>query len=392
MYLDYAEFKRKEIGEIHKKTRPCWKYALGCGSYDIDIKLSEDLFDILAREYPYSGVDYFMDKVKERELTTKYPVPYSSYDFKTKMYIRYKVLYYKLYSIMPQIEIVIKAGFEGIIIDNLSGYNVPNMQLLKRNFKPGKNIKEICSLPPYTWDHFRGLKTLREWNETRVLVNKYLDTREKFEKYLSLNVRYGMLDMAGKIKRVLNTGYYDPEKLFCYLDRLDVYQAISPDEGIMIILDYINMCKMCEAEPDILTNNLKKDHDLMAKTCMIMSQTKYNDAFAKKSKDNKKYEYSYGGYNIVSPSETGDMLEAAKQQRNCLAAYIKPVAEGESIILFIEENSKPGIYIAAIELDPSSLNIRQKYMKYNQPITNKNILKMLDAYSNHIINDIKGVA
>lgn len=118
----------------------------------------------------------------------------------------------------------------------------------------------------------------------------------------------------------------------------------------------------------------------------------YNDEFAKKSKENKKYEYSYGGYNIVSPEETGDMLEAAKQQRNCLAAYIKPVAEGESIILFIEENSKPGIYIAAIELDPSSLRIRQKYMRYNQPITNKNILKMLDAYSNHIINDIKRAA
>lgn len=392
MIVDYDVFTYTNIDELvnlFKLSYDSYKKTYVCNS-----SVSDDLFDTLKEEYPYSGVEEYLSYAISSNRDYYYRT--ASLDVTNAIYTRQKIFYYKLYSMMPCVEQLVKAGFQKVIASLMPYGYYWNFKfpatMFKRNFKNGSNIKEICGIPKYAYEYFKSIGELGEWNEARIMVNKHLNTKEKFNAFANLNVRYNARSFITKAKTLLNTGSYTPETLFRYLDRVDMYQAIEPDEAVMYLKDYISMCGQCGVKPDVFTNNLKKEHDLMSRNCRTLVDKESIEKFNEQCEKYKHLEYSANGYTLVAPKTADDMILAAKQQRNCMASYIKPVAEGSSIILFIESEMKPGKYIAAIELNPSTYDIRQQYMAYNKPVVNKNILKMLEKYKNHICNDIKGAA
>lgn len=349
---------------------------------------TEKMMNALAKKYPYSAVDILFPEEEMEDKTRWYWKP--NYSLNAK-----KALYYKLYSEMPQLEQVIKAGYDKAIRAAFSysyysrNYNITSSSFLsdlKRNFKSGTNIKDICKIPSFAYEYFKNIPTLSEWNEMRIVVQKYLTTKEQFDAYVTLNNRFpgSMASMMKKAKPLLNSGYYTPEQLLNYLNRVDLYQAIYPEEALAIIQDYISMCKQIGAEPDVNTNSLKREHDVMQRNFWSMRQQINEEKFAEKVKGYKKFEFSTKQYCIIAPETASDIINEGKNQRNCVGSYVNSVASGRSVVLFLRETKNVNKSLVTIEIDPKTYTIRQKYMACNMPITNKNILNFITKWEKYL--------
>ena len=347
---------------------------------------TEKMMNELAKKYPYSAIDILFSE--EEETPPWYW--YSNYSLNAK-----KALYYKIYSEMPQLEQVIKAGYDKAIRAAFSysyysrNYNITSSSFLsdlKRNFKSGTNIKDICKIPSFAYEYFKNIPTLSEWNEMRIVVQKYLTTKEQFDAYVTLNNRFpgSMASMMKKAKPLLNSGYYTPEQLLNYLNRVDLYQAIYLEEALAIIQDYISMCKQIGAEPDVNTNSLKREHDVMQRNFWSMRQEIDEKKFASKADSFKKFEFSTKSYSIIAPKAAKDVINEGRMQRNCVGSYVNSIISGRSIILFLRETKSIDKSLVTIEISPKDFSIRQKYMACNKPITNKNILNFIEKWKKHL--------
>lgn len=391
--MNLSTFEKTDFKDLLSAFAQKYSYkSYSCTPYE---KLTADYYEptekmmnALAKKYPYSAVDILFPEEEMEDKIRWYWKP--NYSLNAK-----KALYYKLYSEMPQLEQVIKAGYDKVIREAIdcnyyrSSYDMTSASFLsdlKRNFKPGTNIKDICKIPSFAYEYFKNISTLNEWNEMRIVVQKYLTTKEQFDAYVTLNNRFpgSMASMMKKAKPLLNSGYYTPEQLLNYLNRVDLYQAIYPEEALAIIQDYISMCKQIGAEPDVNTNSLKREHDVMQRNFWSMRQEIDEKKFASKADSFKKFEFSTKSYSIIAPKAAKDVINEGKMQRNCVGSYVNSIISGRSIILFLRETKSIDKSLVTIEISPKDFSIRQKYMACNKPITNKNILNFIEKWKKYL--------
>lgn len=63
-----------------------------------------------------------------------------------------------------------------------------------------------------------------------------------------------------------------------------------------------------------------------------------------------KRQWKSDGYEFIAPKTSGDMVDEAAQQSNCLAGYIKRVSEGEVQIFFMRRSKTPDRSLITIEV------------------------------------------
>ena len=178
------------------------------------------------------------EKIKITELCNKLgkkytyiPVSYNTAD---------SLLRFKAVELHPEIEQLLKAGFN-FIIRRLSIYSYQNWEgYYKTCFKSGSNIKDITGLPKWSWDIVKGRLSFQKYNDMRILITRYFNgqnDKEFYSKIMSLNQ-----SRMREFKYIINSGYYDTKSLKSYLDRVDFYQAIPYYESIPCLCSYIKNC------------------------------------------------------------------------------------------------------------------------------------------------------
>lgn len=346
------------------------------------LKLSQNdgiLTDFISYQNEW-GTDYI--KLYDEKKITQAFLAYYKYadceDFKKEgFWISNSLTYCFLYMKYPYIELLLKTKYKGVVVNLITNFNESTETLFKRNFKNGKNLKEILPMPEWVY-HERF--NIQELNEARIIYNKYHPTKEAFESFLQLNLAGNEIRAFKQILAMKYDGepLYTFDKLVTYIGRCDMYQAIDPRDCITILRDYLDMSITSETKPDTNSNSLKREHDITARNYRIVVNKIMEEKFIKKADYLKKYEYENKDFKVVVPATPQDLINEGRNNRNCVGSYIQSFANGNSKIFFIRKASDPDSSYVTLEMRGSK--ITQAYLAANRTITDKKTIAFIDEW------------
>ena len=185
--------------------------------------------------------------------------------------------------------------------------------------------------------------------------------------------------------------YFTAQSLVNYLNRIDTFEAIDNHEGLMLIYDYLNMCKQLDMKPRIDGDSLLREHDIAARLVTIQRTKAEEKEFHNAAELFKAYDYENSVFSVHVIDNQGWLLDKAKQQHNCVASYAHRIASGASIVFSMRSKHSPDKSLITIELDPRTLEVRQMYLAYNRRVTNPSQLVFIDRWATRNIKIKEGL-
>lgn len=338
---------------------------------DINLFNGKELTDSFKKVYKYCGLEFFDEPV-----------------LKSVQEI-YLLKYCMLYMRYPHIELLIKTKYRGIILDMLKISAESAIKMFELNFKNGRNLKEILMVPD--WVHCDSF-TLSEYNEARIIYNKYKPSKESFERFFQLNLRKSDFKI---FKQILNMKFngeklYTFDQLITYLDRCDMFQAISAHDSISILRDYLNMSIQSNIKPITNSGSLKREHDIAARNFQITLSSVQEENFIKKAKELEEYAYENEKLKVIVPKTPKDLILEGQNNNNCIGSYVNSFINGHSKIFFIRWKSN--IEQSYVSLEMRGFNVTQAYLSSNRLITNPYTLNFIEEWQNYINEKFNTVA
>lgn len=235
----------------------------------------------------------------------------------------------------PEIELLLKSGQEHLAL-----------QLYKKEIKIsdvfGSSTKasEIIQLPSFVQNFIK--KARLKLNNVQLLQDIHLNGKQITKEFFNYLIENDLLEdyFLSYVKDLNQLGFTNQE-IYNYLQRADLYQAIHPKETLVLWRDYIRMAKEGNFPYDKFPNSLKKSHDLMAREYKFVENEIMNGKFQEAMKKVLHFEEKGEKYSIITPKSTSDIVREGKVLRHCVASYIRKVANGETVILFVRENEFP---------------------------------------------------
>ena len=302
----------------------------------------------------------------------------------------------KRYLVAPWLEILSKAGFDSVasrflcpaqyiddkVIDNLN-----------RLCGPGTKPKDIfkCSKTVYTV--LKDESDLQIWDTIRRLDKKDQITGDSILMVYQMGLRPKELDTLNSILgiKINNKPVFTVASLINYLNRLDMYEAISTREALPLLNDYLHMCYSLNMPPRVDGDSLKREHDIASR---LIREKRNRDAEEKMRKRREqeqreieegnsklaRAEYHENIYFVRPITEYNDLLDEAIQQDNCVASYADRIATGQSRIFTMRETAHPERSLVTIELSPDCKTIRQKALAHNQQIRSRAMSEFIERW------------
>lgn len=280
------------------------------------------------------------------------------------------------FAMIPYMETLAKAGY--VFIDrfytNSTRLTQSDADCLNRLCKYGTNPASIFKtskavykvLGPYEndmqlWDTYRKLDKFGRISQDTIL--------QSYEHAMSVK----NLELINTILSQTYNGkhLFDWDTLYHYLVRLDKFEAISNDEALLLLKDYLNMCRQLGMRPRTDGDSLKREHDVAARLCRSMRNEKLADEMLPACRELEKYNYQEGVYFIRAIEGFDDLMSEATQQHSCLVSYGQDIAKRKSKIFVLREVSNPERSLITVELSNDRKSITQALTAYNKPIRNK---------------------
>lgn len=293
----------------------------------------------------------------------------------------------------PELEIINKIDINGqkgptCFYDLMTGgYCWGNLSSMfpqwNRIFKAGTKIKDICSLPTQLIHSLWNNPDLSQWDTARKMITLRGCTPDEIIRLSENRDRVRL----NKIDEIIRAKYDDKpiftiETLLNYINRLDVYQGVYEWEALDLIRDCLSMCRTLNRDPkDVFEkDSIKREHDLLMRSKRNYVDPKIIEGINKSCTD--RFAYKNNQYFVRQIKSYEDLVDEGTRQHNCLVnAYSKRIAEGTSLIYVMRSLKNPESSLISIELDPSGQDIRQKYLAYNQYITNPDQLKFIKEWN-----------
>lgn len=126
----------------------------------------------------------------------------------------------------------------------------------------------------------------------------------------------------------------------CYDD-----QCIPVDEAARIWRDWLRMGTQMKYNlkklSDCTPRSLKKEHDRALFAWKALQEKQMVDRFKESAKENLKYEWKKGAYQVVVPMTPEEIVAEGVAQRHCVGSYVNSVREGRTCIVFIRKKTDP---------------------------------------------------
>lgn len=287
----------------------------------------------------------------------------------------------------PTLEILDKAGFRIVQEIYTSSFKTSEKDMFLRTFKSGSSPKEIIQMPKRYYNLLKDVTDISVWDNIRKLVKNTDVGTDAIRLVLHDNAFLRNINSVYAILKAKwdNKPVFTVEKLVSYLKRIDTYEAIDTDEGLILIKDYLQMCQILHIKPVIDGDSLKREHDV----CARLVREKRNEELAEKMQSKcdelQKYNYSEDIFMIRGIKDYDDLIDEAKQQHNCVASYAKSIASGDSCIYVMREAKYPDKSLITIELSPDGRTIRQKLLACNKHIRNKAQTEFIERWHKHVL-------
>lgn len=152
---------------------------------------------------------------------------------------------------------------------------------------------------------------------------------------------------------------------------------------------YLTMCDKINREPT--TKDFMNEY---YRTLYIYHNWKYNhekEIFLSRYSDILKFEY--GNLEVILPTDPTDLTKEGNDNHNCVGGYIKYVAEGSSIVVFVRHKDNPNKSYITCEIRPNS-RINQFYLRSNccvHETEDKAFCKLYQEYLYEHIDEIKAL-
>ena len=366
LYVSYQSARDYEDGRSIDFDRPVslekieftkWKVFAKYpepGSYML-LNSELDLWDILERTNPYG-----METARQYDCTN--PL---------------------LFFTCPQLEQLIKAGYD-FVENGIRGFwrQTKEIDAFNRLTQPGTKLKNIFKTSKDVYTTLRGETDLEIWDVYRKMAKTGKLTKETIEQAYWMHFDADDLKTVNSILNRRHSGkpVFTWHTLMNYLQRLDTFQAISAREAFPLLNDYLSMCEQLEIQPRIDSDSLKREHDVTARTI----REKRDEILEKKMENACEYlsenDYSEDVFFIRGIRNHSDLIDEAKQQRNCVGSYGQRIINHQSLIYVMRETARPNRSLITVEINPECDRIRQKFLAFNQPVTDKKQNEFLERW------------
>ncbi len=322
--------------------------------------------------------------------------PYGSAFLKEFSLDSYNEVYPVDLLIAPQLEQLDKAGYKIAkeMRCELQGYedNV-TFEQFNRLCQPGKNMKEIFKTSKAVYTTLKNCEKLSTWDIFRKMDKQGKLTAENVQRCYEGGYSEKELNEASVILNFMWKEKDTEKPLFTwdtlqrYLERIDMYEAIDRTDGLMLLKDYLAMCRQLEMKPRIDGDSLRREHDVTARTLRQKKDEVRAAKMVGACTDNKKYDYAERSFFGRCIRSYDDLIDEATQQHNCVAGYADDIIAKKSYIFVVRETSNPDKSLATVEISPKG-DIRQKLLAYNRPIRNKALTDFIDRLAKNF-RDVK---
>ena len=283
----------------------------------------------------------------------------------------------ELFYAFPSMEILYKAGYTNLCKDVADSYcheNQKNIQYFKRLCKDGTSPKTIFKTSKSVYQALKernvslhGIDELRKTNKCSPLekdtVLQIIDNNLTGDNSSMRNSRY-----------ILNATYNGRPLFKSYdvlmnkLRRLDMYEALSPKEGLQYLADYIRNCQILDIKPNIESDSLLREHNVTSRLVYQKTEKEKTEGLIEACIKLQQYDWSNGNFFIRAIRDKADLLSEASQQRNCVAAYASSIASGRSKIFVLRRCAAPDKSLITIEMSADMRTLRQACLSHNRTI------------------------
>lgn len=356
-------------------------------AYEERTMIFPEVIDKFIETNPYSAINNFKEYY---EYMKNNVVGYHHYRY-NKSVQSILLEYAFLYVQYPQIEQLVKAGFEELVLN----WTNDSSPLYARSFKKGNNMNEITKLPKFAWQRLKeeNIHNISMWNELRVWIQKDNLTKDQLDTILNLGITE--IQTIKAIRGILNAEYdgkklYTLDSLLNYLERVDMYQAVRTIDAVVILRDYIKMALDCNIKPITDSNSLKREHDVAMRNYQTLLQekreefqSKLGSLFSERGNELSKYEFSNNGLTVIAPKTINDLIQEGSNNHNCVGSYTERFAKGQSNIFFIRKEEAPDKSYITIEVNSSLDKVKQAFYSSNREITNVDDLNFINSWIEH---------
>ena len=288
-----------------------------------------------------------------------------------------------LFFTCPQMEQLAKAGYD-FVENGIRGFwrQSKEIDAFNRLTQPGTKLKNIFKTSKDVYTTLRGETDLEIWDVYRKMAKTGKLTKETIEQAYWSHFDADDMKMVNSILNRRHEGkpVFTWHTLMNYLQRLDTFQAISAREAFPLLNDYLTMCEQLEIKPRIDSDSLKREHDVTARTI----REKRDEILEKKMENACEYlsenDYSEDIFFIRGIRNHSDLIDEAKQQRNCVGSYGQRIINHQSLIYVMRETAHPDSSLITVEINPECDRIRQKFLAFNQPVQDKKQNEFLERW------------
>jgi len=195
-------------------------------------------------------------------------------------------------------------------------------------------------------------------------------------------------DKFSKIATILE--YSSIQKMINYANKKAAEEKVLVRDILVEWGDYIETAKKLKYNlgNDILLypKDLKKSHDDVMKAIKLKQDKATNSGVMKTAKKFSWLNYSHSGLEIKVAKDTKEIIKESEVLGHCVGrgGYIKSMAEGRTLILTIRKRESPRTPYFTVEVNPTTLDVRQ-YESKNRIRKSNEIDKFLAAWRKHIV-------
>lgn len=262
----------------------------------------------------------------------------------------------------PIIEKLEKAGYISITHD----YVLRRKKCGRKFNWDADSIKDFfCNYNSTEYKQFEKLT-----RKSRMSLLEILDFYEKCDRKIELDAIVSMFDKISvdmtRLKRALKTAGTDFCSLFKYVEksRSCCHAAYAPHTSqiVQLWVDYIEMAKELDYDFSVFRvvfpRQLTEAHDAADANRHVKADN--DEGYSKRKKKlEKMYSFEKDGFAIVVPEGSADILREGRLMEHCVGGYAAMHIKGSTTILFLRATENIDCPLYTIEIDDTSLRIRQ---------------------------------
>jgi len=267
----------------------------------------------------------------------------------------------------PYMQILANAGFPNVERFFESRASTSRWSTPSYTINPeGTTPKDILGLPKFVLKHLReddsiNLYEIKQIKKAlkKVDPNSFRELMDIVKDESNISNLCQTLDIFSQLTNEF--GYSNLKRLALYLFReVRMNQGIpTPQNGAILLRDYVRMSVNLEQEYDRYPKSLKKEHDITQMNYKVTLNATKKLAFtnAVMSESYKEFEYKKKEFSIITPSEMQDLVKEGSDLSHCVASYVDSIIDRRCKIFFLRRTSSLEESLATVEVRGE--NVRQ---------------------------------